>query len=69
MRRHYSTYLKGLPMVSRVRNKLVREEGWEQVIQILLDYEQECEGYAKEGKIEGNGEYLNDHSDKLVLNY
>ncbi len=69
MRRHYSTYLKALPMVSRVRNKLVREEGWEQVIQILLDYEAECEGYAREGKICDDTESLNDHSDKLVLNY
>jgi len=69
MRRHYSTYLKALPMVSRVRNKLVREDGWEQVIQILLDYEAECEGYAREGKIHDGVEYLNDHSDKLVLNY
>ena len=69
MRRHYSTYLKALPMVSRVRNKLVREDGWEQVIQILLDYEAECEGYAREGKIFDDTESLNDHSDKLVLNY
>jgi len=69
MRRHYSTYLKALPMVSRVRNKLVREDGWEQVIQILLDSEAECEGYAREGKIHDGVEYLNDHSDKLVLNY
>ena len=69
MRRHYATYLKALPMVSRVRNKLVREDRWEQVIQILLDYEAECEGYAREGKIFDDTESLNDHSDKLVLNY
>ncbi|MEI7824964.1 MAG: tRNA dihydrouridine synthase DusB, partial [Chlorobiaceae bacterium] len=69
MRRHYSTYLKGLPMVSRARNKLVREEGWEQVIDILLAYREECEGYAREGKILDGAEYLNDHSDKLLLNY
>jgi tRNA-dihydrouridine synthase B len=69
MRRHYSTYLKGLPMVSRVRNKLVREDGWEQVIDILLVYRQECEGYAREGKIQDGAEYLNDHSEKLILNY
>ena len=69
MRRHYSTYLKGLPMVSRVRNKLVREDGWEQLIDILLAYRQECEGYVLEGKIYDGAEYLNDHSDKLILNY
>lgn len=69
MRRHYATYLKGLPMVSRVRNKLVREDGWEHVVDILLAYRQECEGYAREGKILDGAEYLNDHSDKLVLNY
>ncbi|MEI8031870.1 MAG: tRNA dihydrouridine synthase DusB [Chlorobiaceae bacterium] len=69
MRRHYATYLKGLPMVSRVRNKLVREEQWAQVIEILLAYGVECEGYAREGMISDNAEYLNDHSSKLVLNY
>ncbi len=69
MRRHYATYLKGLPMVSRVRNKLVREEQWELVIEILRAYEVECEGYQREGKIPDYAEYLNDHSDKLVLNY
>jgi tRNA-dihydrouridine synthase B len=69
MRRHYATYLKGLPMVSRARNKLVREDGWEQVIDILLAYREECEGYARDGKILEGTEYLNDHSDKLLLNY
>lgn len=69
MRRHYATYLKGLRMVSRVRNKLVREDGWEQVIDILLAYEHECEGYAKEGTICDDAEYLNDHSNRLELNY
>ena len=69
MRRHYSTYLKGLPMVSRARNKLVREDGWEQVVDILLAYRQECEGYALGGKIHDGAEYLNDHSEKLILNY
>ncbi len=69
MRRHYATYLKGLPKVSQVRNKLVREDGWEQIVEILLAYEVECEGYAKEGRIKEYAEYLNDHSGKLVLNY
>jgi tRNA-dihydrouridine synthase B len=69
MRRHYSTYLKGLPMVSQVRNKLVREDNWEQVVDILLSYSEECEGYARAGKIRDYAEYLNDHSNKLILNY
>ncbi|MBM3163292.1 MAG: tRNA dihydrouridine synthase DusB [Chlorobi bacterium] len=69
MRRHYATYLKGLPKVSHVRNKLVREESWEQAVEILLAYEAECEGYAREGRIREYAEYLNDHSEKLVLNY
>ena len=67
MRRHYATYLKGLPKVSRVRDKLVREENWRQVIEILRDYEAECEQYAREGKIREYAEYLNDHSKRLVL--
>ena len=69
MRRHYATYLKGLPMVSRVRNKLVREDGWEQVIDMLLAYAEECEGYARDGTIRDSAEYLNDHSNRLELNY
>ena len=69
MRRHYATYLKALPMVSRARNKLVREDGWQQVVEILLDYREECEGYAREGKILEGTECLNDHSDRLLLNY
>ncbi len=69
MRRHYATYLKALPMVSRARNKLVREDGWEQVVEILLDYREECEGYARDGKILECTECLNDHSDRLSLNY
>ncbi|MDT9545921.1 MAG: tRNA dihydrouridine synthase DusB [Chlorobium phaeovibrioides] len=69
MRRHYATYLKGLPKVSVVRNKLVREENPELVTSILLDYREECEGYRREGKIGEYAEYLNDHSEKLVLNY
>jgi tRNA-dihydrouridine synthase B len=69
MRRHYSTYLKGLPMVSQVRNKLVREDNWQLVVEIMLSYSEECEGYAREGKIRDHAEYLNDHSSKLILNY
>jgi len=67
MRRHYATYLKGLPRVSRVRDKLVREEDWRQVIEILREYEVECEGYEREGKIREYAEFLNDHSKRLVL--
>ncbi|NTW63705.1 MAG: tRNA dihydrouridine synthase DusB, partial [Chlorobiaceae bacterium] len=69
MRRHYSTYLKGLPKVSVVRNAIVREDDWRLVTEILLAYERECEGYARDGRIKEYAEYLNDHSDKLVLNY
>ncbi|WP_294347737.1 tRNA dihydrouridine synthase DusB [Prosthecochloris sp.] len=67
MRRHYATYLKGLPKVSRVRDRLVRENDWRCVVEILRDYEAECERYAKEGKIREYAEYLNDHSKRLVL--
>jgi len=67
MRRHYATYLKGLPRVSRVRNLLVREDDWRQVIDILLNYQSECEGYEREGKIRQYAEFLNDHSKRLVL--
>ncbi len=67
MRRHYATYLKGLPRVSRVRDKLVREDNWLNVIEILRGYEAECERYAREGKIREYAEYLNDHSRRLVL--
>ncbi|ACF46962.1 TIM-barrel protein, nifR3 family [Prosthecochloris aestuarii DSM 271] len=69
MRRHYSTYLKGLPRVSRVRDKLVREPDWRNVIEILQAYEVECEGYEREGKIRDYAEFLNDHSKRLTLNY
>lgn len=67
MRRHYATYLKGLPKVSRVRDRLVRENNWQHVIEILRDYETDCERYAKEGKIREYAEYLNDHSKRLIL--
>ncbi len=67
MRRHYATYLKGLPRVSRVRDKLVREDNWRRVIEILRGYQTECEQYEREGKIREYAEYLNDHSKRLVL--
>jgi len=67
MRRHYATYLKGLPKVSKVRDKLVREESWQNVIGILQEYEAECERYEKEGRLRDYAEFLNDHSKRLVL--
>ena len=67
MRRHYATYLKGLPRVSRVRDNLVRESNWLRIIEILRVYEAECEQYEREGKIREYAEYLNDHSKRLVL--
>lgn len=69
MRRHYSTYLKGLPGVSRVRNLLVRETDWRLLVDILQGFEAECELLARDGRLKEGGEYLNDHSPKLVLNY
>jgi len=67
MRRHYSTYLKGLPMVSRVRNKLVREDNPNNIVELLLAYREECESYAREGKLSEGVEFLNDHSPKLEM--
>ncbi len=67
MRRHYATYLKGMPRVSRVRNRLVREDDWRAAIEILEAYESECEVYEREGKIGEYAEFLNDHSRRLVL--
>jgi tRNA-dihydrouridine synthase B len=69
MRRHYSTYLKGLSGVGRVRNLLVRESEWRTILDILESFEAECETLAREGRLKEAGEQLNDHSPKLVLNY
>ncbi len=69
MRRHYATYLKGLPCVSKVRDKLVREADWRNVIEILHAYQVECEGYERDGRIRDYAEFLNDHSKRLTLNY
>lgn len=69
MRRHYATYLKGLPMVSRLRNLLVREESLPRILDLLHGYRLECEGYARSGQLHDQVEFLNDHSVKLVLNY
>jgi tRNA-dihydrouridine synthase B len=69
MRRHYATYLKGLPGVSRVRNMLVREHDPLVIVEILLAFEAGCELLAREGRLKDGVEYLNDHSPKIALNY
>ncbi|MCS6988711.1 MAG: tRNA dihydrouridine synthase DusB [Chloroherpetonaceae bacterium] len=67
MRRHYSSYLKGMPNVSKVRDYLVREEKWQNIIDRLLEYELECEKHLRDGTFETLAETLNDHSKRLVL--
>ncbi len=70
MRRHYSTYLKGLPGVSKVRNLLVRELDPAVIVELLAGFEAHCEALEREGRLkESGGEFLNDHSPKLTLNY
>lgn len=69
MRRHYSTYLKGLPGVSKVRNELVRELDPKAIEEQLLGFEARCEALEREGRLTVSGEFLNDHSPKLILNY
>jgi tRNA-dihydrouridine synthase B len=69
MRRHYSTYLKGLPGVSIVRNQLVRELDPGIIVELLKSFEAQCEVLDREGRLKEAGEFLNDHSPKLILNY
>jgi tRNA-dihydrouridine synthase B len=69
MRRHYSTYLKGLPGVSKVRNLLVREPDPAVIVELLREFEATCEALDREGLLKEGGEFLNDHSPKLILNY
>ncbi|NTV66159.1 MAG: tRNA dihydrouridine synthase DusB [Chlorobaculum sp.] len=69
MRRHYSTYLKGLPGVSKVRNLLVREADPAVIVELLREFEASCEALDREGLLKEGGECLNDHSPRLVLNY
>jgi len=69
MRRHYSTYLKGLPGVSKVRNLLVRETDPAVIVELLGQFEAACEALDREGRLKEGGEFLNDHSPKLILNY
>ncbi|ANT65756.1 tRNA dihydrouridine synthase DusB [Prosthecochloris sp. CIB 2401] len=67
MRRHYATYLKGLPRVSQIRNQIVREDQWERTVEILQSYEVACEGYEREGRLRDYAEFINDHSQRLIL--
>ncbi|NTU94162.1 MAG: tRNA dihydrouridine synthase DusB [Chlorobiaceae bacterium] len=69
MRRHYSTYLKGLPGVSKVRNELVRELDPAVITELLQGFEAHCGMLEREGRLTESGEYLNDHSPRLILNY
>lgn len=69
MRRHYSTYLKGLPGVSRVRNQIVREVEPAVIVELLQGFEQQCEALEREGRLKESCELLNDHSPRLILNY
>ncbi|RXK89450.1 tRNA dihydrouridine synthase DusB [Chlorobaculum sp. 24CR] len=69
MRRHYSTYLKGLPGVSKVRNLLVREPDPAVIVELLREFEATCEALDREGLLKEGVEFLNDHSPKLILNY
>lgn len=69
MRRHYSTYLKGLPGVSKVRNQLVREQDPAVIAELLQEFEVACEVLDRQGFLREGGEYLNDHSPRLILNY
>lgn len=69
MRRHYSTYLKGLPGVSKVRNLLVREPDPVVIVELLREFEASCEALDREGLLKEGGEHLNDHSPRLILNY
>lgn len=69
MRRHYSTYLKGLPGVSKVRNQLVRESEPAVIVEVLQEFEITCEALDRQGLLKTGGEYLNDHSPRLILNY
>ncbi|MDX2127585.1 MAG: tRNA dihydrouridine synthase DusB [Chloroherpetonaceae bacterium] len=67
MRRHYSTYLKGLPSVSKVRDFLVRENDWRKILERLEEFKFECERHLRDGTFHRDAEYLNDHSKKLIL--
>ncbi len=67
MRRHYSTYLKGLPSVSRYRDFLVREDDWRLISEKLREFEALCEQHEKQGTLKVHTENLNDHSPRLVL--
>jgi tRNA-dihydrouridine synthase B len=53
--------------VSKVRDFLVREEKWQNIIDRLLEYERECEQHLAEGTFDQYAETLNDHSKRLIL--
>jgi tRNA-dihydrouridine synthase B len=67
MRRHYASYLKGMPNVSKVRDFLVREEQPQHIVSRLLEYERECEMHVVQGSFDKLAQTLNDHSKRLVL--
>lgn len=67
MRRHYSSYLKGLPNVSKLREKVVREENWQVIVEMLLAFDAECDRHLAEGTFDRYAESLNDHSKRLIL--
>jgi tRNA-dihydrouridine synthase B len=67
MRRHYSSYLKGLPNVSTVREFIVRENNPSLIIERLLSFEAECDTHLANGTFEKFAQSLNDHSKRLVL--
>jgi len=67
MRRHYSTYLKGLPNVSKVRDYLVRENDPKLIVEALRRFEAECDEHLQKGTFRQFVQHLNDHSKRLVL--
>ncbi|ACF13265.1 TIM-barrel protein, nifR3 family [Chloroherpeton thalassium ATCC 35110] len=67
MRRHYSTYLKGLPNVSKVRDYLVRENDPNLIVEALRRFEVECDAHLQNGTFQQFAQHLNDHSKRLVL--
>jgi len=67
MRRHYSTYLKGLPSVSKYRDYLVRENDWRLIIEKLKEFEAMCQELEAQGKLKPSHEVFNDHSKRLIL--
>ncbi|KER09073.1 MAG: NifR3 family TIM-barrel protein [[Candidatus Thermochlorobacteriaceae] bacterium GBChlB] len=69
MRRHYSSYLKGLPNVSKVREFVVRENDWRLIIERLNEFADECDKHWTDGTFDQFAETLNDHSKKWQPDY